>query len=298
MKKTKILLQLFSMVKEIDYLERTLILLKQNSLFINKDQYHIILDINFLISDYLTDWDSSILKQDFFLDRLDHLKKYYMDWYDECNINTDNSVKGALGYFIKNLDRYPDVDDIILLEPDVVFGPYTLNLYLESIQHAKNQSPNYIITGEYVKMWDSSWDILVNSKFLNQSFDYRVTNDFIQDTYLIQDETYLQPLIYNNQKHYKFGGGWFTLYSKSLLDIIDFPKTLEGYGLFDNYVMSFCYHMNHLVTQYKIVNLIINDKHNHTNYYDKYVISLDKKHNFLKINDDIMFKHFKNKFGF
>jgi len=298
MKKTKILIQLFSMVKEIDYLERTLISLKQNSLFINKDQYYIILDINFLITDHLTDWENSILKQDYFLHRLDHLKKYYMDWCDEYKIDTDNSVKGALGYLIKNLDNYSDVDDIILLEPDVVFGPYTLNLYLESTQLAKQQSPNYIITGEYVKMWDSSWDVVVNSKFLDKPFNYRVTNDFIKDTYSIDNETYLQPLIYDNQKQFKFGGGWFTLYSKNLLDTIDFPKTLEGYGLFDNYVMSFCYNMAHLVTQYKIVNLIINDKHNYTNYYDEYVTSLNKKHEFLKINDEIMCDHFKNKFGF
>ena len=34
MSKTKTLIQIFPMLKEIDYLERTLLLLKQNSLFI------------------------------------------------------------------------------------------------------------------------------------------------------------------------------------------------------------------------------------------------------------------------
>jgi hypothetical protein len=285
------------MVKEIDYLERTLISLKQNSLFINKEKYHIILDINFLISDYLTNWDESILKKDFFLNRLKHLQNYYMDWCDECHIDTDNSVKGALGYFVKNLDKYQDVDDIILLEPDVVFGPYTLNIFLESIHQAKNISPNYIITGEYVKMWDSSWDIVVNSRFLNQPFNYRVTSDFISDTYNIVDEPYLLPLIINNEKHFKFGGGWFTLYSKALLDTIDFPRSLEGYGLFDNYVMEFCYRMPHLATQYKIVNLIINDKHNECSYYDDYVSTYNRKSEFLETNNKIMAEHFKNKFN-
>jgi hypothetical protein len=298
-KKIKILIQVFSLVKEIDYLERTLLLLKQNSLFIDKEKYHVILDVNFLISDYLTDWDKSILKQDYFTSRLKHLEKYYADWYDECHFDTDETVKGALGYFIKNsLTKYQDVDSIILLEPDVIFNPYTLNLFLESIEQVKTQSPNYIITAEYVKMWDSSWDIVVNSKFINEPFTYRNTLDPVVDSYFINGEVNLKPLIYNNTKHFKFGGGWFTMYSKSLFDLIDFPKTLDGYGPLDNYVMNFCYHQPHLVTQYKIENLIITDYHNDTTYYDNYIFNHDKKQDLYQKNNDIMIKHFKNKFGF
>ena len=37
MSKSKILIQVFSLVKEIDYLERTLLLLKHNSLFVDKE---------------------------------------------------------------------------------------------------------------------------------------------------------------------------------------------------------------------------------------------------------------------
>ena len=298
MNKTKVLIQVFSLVKEIDYLERTLLLLKQNSLFVNKEKYHIILDVNFLISDYLTDWEKSTLKKDYFLDKLEHLKKYYTNWCDECHFDTNENVKGALGYFIKNLDKYPDVDSIILLEPDVIFGPYTLNLFLESSTQTKQYSSNYIITAEYVKMWDNSWDVVVNSNFINKPFNYRNIIDPIFDTYSVYGDINLIPLVIDNRKYFKFGGGWFTMYSKSLFDLIDFPKTLDGYGPLDNYIMSFCYNKPDLVTQYKIENLVITDYHNDTTYYDNYVCSINKKQDLYQKNNDIMFNHFKSKFGF
>jgi len=299
MNKTKTLIQVFSLVKEIDYLERTLLFLKQNSFFVDKEKHYIILDVNFLISDYLTDWDKSILKKDYFLDRLKHLEKYYTNWCDECYFDTNETIKGALGYFIKNsLTKYHNVDNIILLEPDVIFNPYTLSLFLTSAEQIKNQSSNYIITAEYVKMWDSSWDILVNSKFINESFTYRNTIDPIADTYFISNDVNLIPLVINNNKYFKFGGGWFTMYSKSLFDLIDFPKTLDGYGPLDNYIMYFCTHQSHLVTQYKIENLIVTDYHNDTTYYDNYIFSHNKKQDLYNKNNDIMYSHFKSKFGF
>lgn len=288
------------MLKEIDYLERTLLLLKQNSLFLDREKYHLILDITLPTSDYLVDWEKSILKKEYFINRLKNFEKYYLGWCDEYSLTTDDNVKGLLDWFLNTNNKYPDLDATIIIEPDVVFGPYTLGLYLESNLQLKNISPNHIITAEYVKMWDPSWDIVVNSTYLNEPFDFRNTNDAIIDTYHLKNngEINLKPLIFNDQKYFKFGGGWFTLYSKPLLDTIDFPKELEGYGGFDNYVMNFCYHRPDLVTQYKIENLVITDKHNHTEYYDEYICSLNKKQDLYEKNNEIMFNHFKNKFGF
>lgn len=291
---------MFPMLKEIDYLERTLLLLKQSSLFIDKEKYHLILDITLPASDYLVDWEKSILKKDYFINRLKNFEKYYLGWCDEYSLTTDDNVKGLLDWFSNTINKYSDLDATIIIEPDVVFGPYTLGLYLESNLQAKSISPNYIIAAEYVKMWDTSWDIMVNSTYLNEPFNFRNTNDAIIDTYHLKNngEVSIKPLIYNNQKYFKFGGGWFTLYSKPLIDNIDFPIELEGYGGFDNYVMEFCYNKPDLVTQYKIENLVITDKHNHTEYYDNYICSLNKKQDLYEKNNKIMFNHFKNKFGF
>ncbi len=300
MSKLKILIQVFSLVKEIDYLERTLLFLKINSFFVNREKYHLILDIVIPTSDYLVNWEKSILKKDYFIGRLKNFEKYYLGWCDEYSLKTDDNVEGLLDWFPNTINKYSNLDAVIIIEPDVVFGPYTLGLYLESSLQAKNISSNYIITAEYAKMWDNSWDVIVNSTYLNEPFNFRDTNDAILDTYHLKNEgeINLKPLIYNNQKYFKFGGGWFTLYSKPLLDTIDFPKELKGYGGFDNYVMSFCYNRPDLVTQYKIENLVITDKHNHTEHYDDYICSLNRKQDLYEKNNKIMFEHFKNKFGF
>lgn len=300
MKKNKVLIQLFPMVKEIDFLERTLLLLKQNSIFLDKEKYYIILDITIPTSDYLVDWDKSILKKDYFINRLKNFEKYYLGWCDEYSISTNDDVKGLLDWILQTVDKYQDIDDIIIIEPDVVFGPYTLNLYLESSLQAKSISKNYIISAEYVKMWDSSWDLIVNSEYINKPYDFRNTNDAILDTYNIKNngEVNLKPLIIGDKKYYKFGGGWFTMYSKELFNTIDFPKNLKGYGGFDNYVMQFCYNKPELVTQYKIENLVITDKHNHTEYYDDYICSKNQKHDLYEKNNIIIQTHFKDKFGF
>jgi spore coat protein CotF len=62
--------------------------------------------------------------------------------------------------------------------------------------------------------------------------------------------------------------------------------------------MDFCYNKSHLVTQYKIENLIITDYHNDTTYYDDYIFDHNKKQDLYQKNNDIMRNHFKNKFGF
>ena len=112
MKKNKVLIQIFPMVTDIDYLERTLLLLKQNSAYVDKSKFHIILDVTYPLSDYFVDWEDSILKKDFFLDKFENLKKYG-DWADESYFNIDEEVKGCVDYCVNNINKY-DVESIHL----------------------------------------------------------------------------------------------------------------------------------------------------------------------------------------
>ena len=95
MKRHKVVIQIFPMVTDIDFLERTLLLLKQASINVDKEKFHVIVDINLPISDYLTDWDNSIIKQDYFIKKFKNLEKY-MDWCDEYDFSLDYEVKGIL----------------------------------------------------------------------------------------------------------------------------------------------------------------------------------------------------------
>ena len=88
MSKTKTVIQIFPLLQDINALERVLICLKNNSLHIDSSQHYIILDVTLPLTPYLTDWDKSILKQDFFINKFNSLKKY-TDWCNEVNFNLD-----------------------------------------------------------------------------------------------------------------------------------------------------------------------------------------------------------------
>lgn len=291
MNPNKILIQIFPTISEIDHLERTLLLLKQNSVFLDKEKFYIILDVTLPISDYLTDWDNSILKQDFFINKFNNLK-VYGEWADEVYFNIDNQIKGCVDCCINNVYKY-QVDDVIWLDVDIIFNPYTLTTLLESAIQVKQLQSKYIITPEITKVWDPTWDILVNQNFLNKPYGYEKNNDSILDVMNFSEEVYLEAL-----NTFKFGGGWFTLYSKELLDFIKFPQDIEGYSPIDTFIMEFCKQTSD-VTQYKIKNLIISHdfKYSNKSIYDSYVKSINRKNDLAEIGWFKFMSHLKNTFN-
>jgi len=271
MRKQKILIQLFPLVTDIDLLERSLLFLKQNSLYIDLNKFHIILDVTLPISGYLVDWDNSIIKKDFFIDKFNNLKKYGQ-WVHECYFNVDENVLGGADYSINNINKY-NVDSIIWLDTDIIFNPHTLNLLLESSLEIKKQFNNYIISPEIVKLGDSTWDILVNDNFINKPYGYQESNDSIIDSFNIYGDVVLEPI-----NRFKFGGGWFTLFSKPLLDYIEFPNDIKGYCPIDTFIMDICPHIPEAI-QYKIKNLIVCEDRAYlsNNLYKKYIKLLDRR---------------------
>ncbi len=287
--KYKIVIQIFPMVNEIDYLERILLLLKQASVYVDKDKFHIILDVTLPTSYYLTDWDNSTLKQDYFISKFKNLEKY-TEWCDEYYFNIDDKVKGCVDCCINNIYKYSNIDDMIWLDVDIIFNPYTLNLILESSLEIKQKQLNYIITPEYVKLWDNSWDVLVNDNFINESYGYEKKNDPIIDTITTYGDISLEPM-----NGYKWGGGWFTLYSKKLLDYIHFPRDIEGYSPIDTFIMECCKHIPD-ATQYKIKNLVIAEDYKYIDrtLYNKYLKSINRKQDLFHEGWNKMISHLQN----
>jgi hypothetical protein len=272
--KHRILIQILPMINEIDYLERTLLFLKQNCINIDRSKYHIILDVTLPISDYLIDWENSILKQDFFIDKFNHLKNY-TDCFDEVYFNVDDKIKGCVDYCVSNVYKYNDIDAAIWLDTDIIFNNFTLHLVLESFSEIFKNQDNFIITPEYIRLWDGSWDVVTNEYFNQFYHGYEKTNDSILDVSSLYGDVSLEPL---DNNRFKFGGSWFTLFSKKLLDYIDFPKDLEGYSPIDTFIMNFCSQMPN-VTQYKVKGLVVCEDYKHTNksLYQNYVKTINRK---------------------
>ncbi len=297
MNKHKVLIQIFPLIKDIDYLERTLFLLKQNSIYIDRSKFHIILDVTLPTSDYLVDWGKSILKKDYFIDKLKHFENYG-DCWDECYFNTDDQVFGLLDHFNNILNKYQDVDDVIIIETDIIFNNYTLGYLLESSLCIKPTKTEYIITPQHTKLWDSSWDIIVNNKFLDKPYNYRNIGDPLIDTLPPIEDMELENLEYNGQRIFKFGGGWFTLYSKKLLDNIKLPSSLKGYGALDNFITTYCYNTPSTI-QFQVKNLtVVEDcKYTKTSLYNNYVTMINRRDDTYQDNMDIMNNHFQTLFN-
>ena len=298
MKKHKIVIQIFPMVDDIDHLERTLIFLRQNALYIDRSKFYIILDVTYPLSDYFVSWDDSILKQDYFLSKFEILKKYG-DWCDESYFNIDKNTTGIIEHCINNIYKYQDeVDGFIWLETDIIFNPYTLNVLIEASLEINKSTPNYLITPEHVKMWDGSWDIVTNDYFKNKPNDpfYVLVNDPIDDSFINYGDFEIEPLIQNNQKIFKFGGGWFTLFSKSLLKSIEFPRDIKGYGAIDTFIMAYCNYLPDAM-QYKIKNLVICEdrKYLGKSVYSPYIKNIDRKHEYKDESWNKMMSHLQLK---
>jgi len=272
MTKHKILIQIFPLVTDIDLLERSLLLLKQNSLHIDKDKFHIILDVTLPLTDYLVDWDNSILKHDFFIDKFNNLKRYG-NWVDECYFNIDYNLLGCVDCCINNIHKY-NVDDVIWLDADIIFNQYTLNLLLQSSLEIKKQFNHYVITPEIVRLGDSTWDSLVNNNFIDKPYGYQEQNDSIIDSFNIYGEVMLEPI-----NMFKFGGGWFTLFSKPLLDYIKFPKDIKGYCPIDTFIMGVCPYIPNSI-QFKIKNLVVCEDRLYlsNNIYKNYVKTYNRRY--------------------
>jgi len=236
--KKRILIQIFPLVRDIDLLQRCLLLLKQNSQHIDRDKFHIIIDVTLPLTDYLVDWDKSVLDREFFINKFLQLQPY-ADWADETYFNVDYELLGCVDYCINNIYKY-EFDSAIWLEVDMLFNQVTLNSMLEASWLINETHDKYILTPEYVKLQDSSWDIVTNQKYLNRPDNYHLTSDSVLDSHINYGDLVIQPVIQNNQKAFKFGGGWFTLFSKALLDSIEFPKNIKAYAPIDTIIMLMC----------------------------------------------------------
>lgn len=211
---------------EIDDLENTLHRLKECSLYLDpKDKVSIKISLN--LSDQLVNWQECELKQDYFKNKFESLKQL-TDWTYESifEIIDDNSILGTTAQ--KREASKGNYNQFIFLDCDIAFHPFTLKYILDV---GFELDGKYIVTPQIVKLWDSSWDHIVHNDYKNHPYEYEKQHD--------PDLTYNQNVedisIYVNNPT-KFGCGWFTLYSKEIMNFIGIPEFLGHYGSEDTFM--------------------------------------------------------------
>jgi hypothetical protein len=179
----------------------------------------------------------------------------------ETIIQNDNNFLGVNEHRRHTIKESHENDTIIFLDCDLHFNKKILGHLENSIDKIKNILDWYIISPSLVKMWDSTWDCLVNENYLDEPLglcnSIKNHDDITNKDY---GKVYLSPM-----RTFKWGGGWFNAISASLLKQIGIPNTFKGYGPDDTFVMECCKLLKkekHKIQQFKINNLIVCENRN------------------------------------
>jgi len=277
------IISIFALPQELEDLALTLERLKRNSVYLDGSvQYKI--DITMSLSDELTNWENSKLPKEYIKERTTELVEKYLDW---ClwDLNWDNpNILGCVSQRRMSLKNNQDADFFIWLDCDIVFKDTTLYYITSAYQMAKETGlENIIVTPQFVKQWDNTWDVVVNKNFWNKQINYHLDSNIYFDSLPQLEEIQVKEI-----PSFKFAGGWFTLISKSLLNEVGIPESFGHYGLEDTFVMACSFMMRQkgkLVSQFILENLIVGENHkNKTNQtIKKYISAKDRKEEFKKI---------------
>ena len=286
----KVVISIFCLPYEIDDLENTLTQLKKASYYIDK-KIDWCLDVTMCLADDMVNWNKSSIPKKFFEDKLLKLLSI-TDWCTK-NIQTSTEIKGCVSQRRYSLEKHREADYFIWLDTDIIFDERTLFYMEQGMKGTNKDYLNSIITPEIVRVWDNTWDCIVNEQFLDSSHDYQKTNDPYKDSGIKGDITVVPVLNSNSpQSRFKFAGGWFTCISGKLLNRIGVPDSFAHYGYEDTFIMvgseKLVREQNESITQFKIKNLVVceNYKYRGHSHYLNSLSVYDRREEFKKISHD------------
>lgn len=275
------------MPHELDDLERVLIDLNRSSKYIKGENYEF--SISMSLSDYLINWEESLVGKDYFIKKFNKLKKL-TDWASNSTFQIREDILGALQAKRITHQEFTDATHFIWLDTDIVFEEMGL-AYLENgiTSIESNDITKYIITPEVVKYWDTTWDCVVNENYLDKELDYcKTCNPFTESG--IKGDVSVETVSnnVNGQPSFKFGAGWLVVVSKPLLDTIPLPEAMGAYGPDDTFLM---WGMEKLkqrgedIFQFKLKNYVVceNFYYRDQNEYDYLIKRINRKDEFLQI---------------
>jgi hypothetical protein len=235
------------------------------------------------LSDELTNWSETKLPKDYIKERTTELATKFLDWC-EWTLLWGDEILGCVSQRRYSLHQHPDADFFIWLDCDFIFKDTTLSYMTQAYQTIKESNIDlFVLTPQFVKQWDNTWDVLVNKAFLNHPIDYELIADVYKDTLPDIGEIEVKPI-----HTFKFAGGWFTLITKDLLSKTGVPESLGHYGLEDTFVIECCNILRSQGTevfQFILENHIIGESYTHrpNETIKKYISNISKKEEFTKI---------------
>ena len=231
---------------ELDQVSWIVDQLKRSSRFIDAKKF--ILDFTLNVSSEDTDWNKSKLTREFCIERFNLIfeRSPFLNQHKVSEKQTGcNTVRR------KAIRENDGTTHIIYLDTDLIF-PEIILYYIEQAIN-EIESKYYIISPLIFQFWDSSWDIISHHDYRNIS---RENKQWLKNPYQVFEH---EPTDIKLVKlpYIKFGGGWFNVFSKNLLELIDIPDSLGHYGLDDTFVSTAANMLKH--KEYDIEQFVLND---------------------------------------
>ena len=175
----RIVISIFALPYEIDELENTLNQLKRASYYLSGENEWVV-DVTLSVSDESVNWNKSSIPKSYFNDKLLKLSAQ-TDWCAKY-FRLSEDINGCVSQRRSTTITQEDVDFHIWLDTDIIFDERTLSYFENSMKAVSNITPYSIITPEIVRIWDNTWDCIVNENFLDKPLDYQKTNDPYKDS--------------------------------------------------------------------------------------------------------------------
>ena len=267
---------LHSLPTELDQVFWIIDQLKRSSKYVNPSNF--ILDFTLNVSDEDVNWDNSLINRQFCIDRFNS----FFEKSPFINQNKISFTQTGCNTVRRNAIRNNDqTTHIAYLDTDLIF-PETILYYIEQAIN-EIQSEYYIITPQIFQLWDSSWDVISHPDYRNVPRDNK---QWLQNPYQVFEHE-PQDVKLLKSPYIKFGGGWFNIFSKKLLELIDIPDSLGHYGLDDTFVAesaNILKNNNYDIEQYIINDIIVKEDRVYRTYSMNKFISLNQNQNKMRNN--------------
>ena len=270
--KKRTLICIHVMPSEIEMFERLMGRFHKALSYLDEND-DVTLKVTLNLNPELTDWNSSELKQGYFVSRFGVL------FNGIKNINEiilDTSCWGTTQQKRESINL--DYDQFIFCDTDILFHEHMLKYQLNVSYQLDGI---YIVSPSLPKWWDGSWDALCHSDYVDKPYGYATDSDEVvngTDNQIITGVNARQiPTI-------KFGCGMHTLYSKSFWDLVGIPESFGGYGPEDTYGMEaskVAIKLGYDIKQFVMDGVYITeDYRNRTPSFDGKIKPIDKKKEF------------------
>jgi len=214
---------------QIDYAQQSYIQFKKSKYYLT-DNINITIDTHLNLSSFITDWNKTQIPKQYFIDKFKSLEPLLSD-YNHNSIIYDG--QDNYGLFDMQKTAIGDYDYYIPVCPDIYFTETLLYYLIESAKLVTNKY--FVITPEVHKLWDASWDVLTNKRYINNN---RETEQWINaDVFDIRnnikslnEERKLDPIQTSKWAI------WFDLYNKEFYEnLCPVHDNWIGYGPWDWY---------------------------------------------------------------